>query len=595
MRKLNCLLIALAIFAVACENSFDEQSKNQITLSSKTIEVHFESNEHTINVTSPYSWMAESKNDWISLTCDNGIAGTEELRFVCDRNLDELERKGTIVIKNEDFGLATELYVIQKAFMPELVVEQDKTLSFTEKGGSDIIKVSSNFNYSVSDNASWISCDKVEEGVKVTASASDVANERTAQVTIYSEKYNLIYEVEIIQQAFELELSIDKEELYFDADGGSEILNITTNAEFSITETADWITCEKSGNSVEITAYASTVVEERYADVIISSDKYNVSKVVTVRQCAFEPYISISTTELIVEAKGGEQNVTISTNCQYDYSANVDWIKFHKEGSYPDVLPNYNGLFPIYISPNYKTETRSGEITIYNTKYDISKTIQVRQYGTPNGFLSIAGLAIDCTDESSNVLNYKCTIIDESGGYIQSFKYGERPIEPIELEPGNYILKIQSGDIPNTAWDTPIYGGEKAFKIVSGETIIFSDITCMLMQIKVTITYAADLWERLGENTRTIVSVGENELEYSLTETRAGFFATEQNSNVTFHISGTYADDMVNYRPIDITKELLDRSIGDEIKVHLYISSTTEGTTITGNVTIMRCNGSGSR
>lgn len=500
MRKLNCLLIAFAIFAVACENSFDEQSKNQITLSSKTIEVHFESNEHTINVTSPYSWIAESKNDWISLTCDNGIAGTEELRFVCDRNLDELERKGTIVIKNEDFGLATELYVIQKAFMPELVVEQDKTLSFTERGGSDIIKVSSNFNYSVSDNASWISCDKVEEGVKVIASASDVTDERTAWVTIYSEKYNLTYEVEIIQTAFVPELSIDKEELYFDAKGGSAILNITTNTEFSIYESVDWITCEKSGNSVDITAYASTIAEERYADVIISSDKYG-----------------------------------------------------------------------------------------------ISTTVKVIQYSSPNGYLSIADLAIVCADETNNVLNYKCSIINELGEHIQSFKYGERPIEPIELEPGDYILKIQSGDIPNTAWDTPIYGGEKAFKIVSGETIIFSEITCMLMQIKVTITYASDLWERLGENTRTIVSVGENELEYSLTETRAGFFATEQNSNVTFHISGTYAADMVNYKPIDITKELLDRSLGDEIKVHFYISSTTEGTTITANASIKRDDGSGSR
>lgn len=500
MKKLHYLLALLAIFTIACENSFDEESKNQITLSSKTIEVHFESNEHTINVTSPYSWIAESKNDWISLTCDNGIAGTEELRFVCDRNIEETERKGTIVIKNEDFGLAKELYVTQKPFIPELFVEQDKTLSFTEKGGSDIIKVSSNFNYSVSSNASWISCDKVEEGVRVTAFASDVVNERTAQVTIYSEKYNLTYEVEIIQQAFEPKLSIDKEELYFDAKGGSAILNITTNAEFSITETADWITCEKSGNSVEITAYASTVVEERYADVIISSDKYG-----------------------------------------------------------------------------------------------MSTTVKVRQYGTPNGFLSIAGLAIYCADESSNVLNYKCTIIDESGGHIQSFKYGERPIEPIELELGDYILKIQSGDIPNTAWDTPIYGTEKAFKIVSGETTIFSNITCMLMQIKVTITYAPDLLERLGEHTRTIVSVGENELEYSLSETRAGFFATEQTSNVAFHISGTYAADMINYKNIDISKELLDRRVGDEIKVHFYISSATEGTTITAEASIMRYDGSGSR
>ena len=379
MRKLNCLLIAFAIFEVACENSFDEQSKNQITLSSKTIEVHFESNEHTINVTSPYSWIAESKNEWISLTCDNGIAGTEELRFVCDRNLEESERKGTIVIKNEDFGLATELYVTQKSFIPELVVDQSRSLSFTEKGGIDIIKVSSNFNYDVSDDASWISCYKVEEGVKVSVSASDVVNERTAKITIYSEKYNLSYDVGVSQGAFKPELSIDKEELYFDADGGSKLLNITTSIEYSISKSANWITCSKSGNSIKITAYASTVVEERYADVIISSDKYNVSKVVKVRQGAFEPYISISATELISEAEGGEQNITISTNCQYDYSANVDWIKFHKEGSYPDVLPNYNGLFPIYISPNYKTETRSGEITIYNTQYNISYIVKVTQ------------------------------------------------------------------------------------------------------------------------------------------------------------------------------------------------------------------------
>ena len=189
MRKLNYLLIALTLFIYACENGFHDEDKNQISLSTKTIKVDFESNEHTINVTSPYSWIAESKNDWISLTCDNGIAGTEELRFVCDRNLEESERKGTIVIKNEDFGLATELYVTQKSFIPELVVDQSRSLSFTEKGGIDIIKVSSNFNYDVSDDASWISCYKVEEGVKVSVSASDVVNERTAKITIYSEKY----------------------------------------------------------------------------------------------------------------------------------------------------------------------------------------------------------------------------------------------------------------------------------------------------------------------------------------------------------------------------------------------------------------------
>lgn len=478
MRKLNCLLIAFAIFAVACENSFDEQSKNQITLSSKTIEVHFESNEHTINVTSPYSWIAESKNDWISLTCDNGIAGTEELRFVCDRNLDELERKGTIVIKNEDFGLATELYVIQKAFMPELVVEQDKTLSFTEKGGSDIIKVSSNFNYSVSDNASWISCDKVEEGVRVTAFASDVVNERTAQVTIYSEKYNLSYDVGVSQGAFKPELSIDKEELYFDADGGSAILNITTNAEFSVTETADWITCSKSGNSVTITAYASTVTEERCADVIISSDRY-----------------------------------------------------------------------------------------------DVSKVVKVRQYGTPNGFLSIADAVIVVrADEYSNILDYKCSIINEENEVVLSFKYGERPTEAVELEIGDYIFKVQSGEVPGAAWDSPVYGTSKPFKIVRNQTTVISEIVCSLMQVKVSVSYSADLFERLGAQTTTTISVGVNSLEYSLTESRAGFFlAQNSNNNVNFCIKGTYAADKQNFKEFEMSEEVRNVKLGQYSKIHFYI------------------------
>lgn len=578
MKKLNYLLITFAIFAIACENSFDAHSKNEITLSSKTVEVNFESNEHAINVTSPYSWRAESKNDWISLTCNNGIAGTEELKFVCDRNLDESERKGTIVIKNEDFGLATELYVIQKAFIPKLVINQDN-LYFTEKGGSDIIKVSSNFNYSVSNNANWISCNKVEEGVKVTASASDVANERTAQVTIYSEKYNLTYEVEIVQKAFEPEISIDKEELYFDAGGGCTILIITTNSEFSISESADWITCSQNGNSIKITVYASTVIEERCADVIISSDKYNVSKVVKVRQSAFEPYISISTTELIFEAKGGEQNVTISTNCEYLYSTDVDWIKLPPI-SFPDILSTNDdsSSFAISVSANHETEARCGEITIYNTKYGISKTIRVLQYSFPNGSLSIADLTIVCVDESSNVLNYECSIIDDLGKCIQSFKYGERPVGLIELEPGDYIFKVQSGEIPTVAWDTPVYGVEKAFNIVRGEMTTLSEIVCSLRQIKVTITYAPDLWERLGEKTITTISVGENSLEYSLTECRAGFFSAKQTSNVIFNISGTYTADRVNYKPIDMTHEVRDMRIGYELKIHIYIINAVDGT-----------------
>ena len=379
MRKLNCLLIAFAIFAVACENSFDEQSKNQITLSSKTIEVHFESNEHTINVTSPYSWIAESKNDWISLTCDNGIAGTEELRFVCDRNLEESERKGTIVIKNEDFGLATELYVTQKSFIPELVVEQDKTLSFTEKGGSEIIKVSSNFNYSVSDNASWISCDKVEEGVRVTASASDVVNERTAQVTIYSEKYNLSYDVGVSQGAFEPYLNIYTSELNFNSEHSTQYVSVSTNASFGVSSSSNWLYCTTENGKAKITAYKNTTTEQRTASVRVYLYNYNVETIIKLTQDAFVPVIEVNgSTNVSIDAsaKSGTVKIVATSNFEYKISANVDWVSCSRKY-------NENEITITYTTNLDMKNSRSAEITLYSDIYMPKVVISLTQSYLP--------------------------------------------------------------------------------------------------------------------------------------------------------------------------------------------------------------------
>ena len=200
MRKLNCLLIAFAIFAVACENSFDEQSKNQITLSSKTIEVHFESNEHTINVTSPYSWIAESNNDWISLTCDNGIAGTEELRFVCDRNIEETERQGTIVIKNEKFNLYEELHITQKAFEPKWYIGTE-VLNFAVDGGAQEIDITANFQYDVKSDVNWLTIEKRKNILRITAQPTTALEIRTAEIIILNEKYGLAKKICVLQEA----------------------------------------------------------------------------------------------------------------------------------------------------------------------------------------------------------------------------------------------------------------------------------------------------------------------------------------------------------------------------------------------------------
>ena len=210
------------------------------------------------------------------------------------------------------------------------------------------------------------------------------------------------------------------------------------------------------------------------------------------------------------------------------------------------------------------------------------------------GKLSIEALTLDCRiDESDpdmgilstratrgsvDVTNFDCSIINEENEVVISFKYGERPTEAIELETGDYIFKIVSGEVPGAAWDTPVYGANKAFKIVRNETTTISEIVCSLMQIKVSVTYAADLLERLGKQTLTTVSIGENSLEYAITEERAGFFLAPNASNtINLNIKGTYAADKQNFKAIEMNKEVLNVKVGQHSKIHFYIEHASNG------------------
>lgn len=209
------------------------------------------------------------------------------------------------------------------------------------------------------------------------------------------------------------------------------------------------------------------------------------------------------------------------------------------------------------------------------------------------GFLSMAQLTVDCrvdekepevgvlsaaTRSSVNTDNFDCSIINENNEVVRSFKLSQRPTEAIELATGDYIFKIQSGEVPGAAWDTPVYGAAKPFKIVRNETTPLTEVVCSLMQIKVSVSYSADLLERLGDRTLTTVKIGENSLEFSLTETRAGFFlAPQASNNIELHISGTYAADKEDYKNIDMTKEVRDVKAGQHSKVHFYIEHAAEG------------------
>ncbi len=118
----------------------------KIDLAQQNIEVEFEPAEYEVAVTSPYSWEATTKNDWIEVKTETGIAGEEVLKFSVKRNEEMQERKGTITIRNSNYNLVAELYVTQKAFAPEWSVSPE-SLNFAVEGSTQEVAITANFEY----------------------------------------------------------------------------------------------------------------------------------------------------------------------------------------------------------------------------------------------------------------------------------------------------------------------------------------------------------------------------------------------------------------------------------------------------------------
>ena len=256
----------------------------KIELAQQSIEVEFEPAKYEVGVTSPFSWEATTKNDWIVVESKTGIAGEEKLKFTTLRNEEEQERKGTITLKNTDYNLVAELYVTQKAFVPAITIEPESLL-FTFEGDTQEVAVTANFDeYEFSTNVDWLTIEKSEKGLKVTASNHTEVEERTAEITISNEKYGVSKVVNVMQRAFVPAITIEPETLTFAVEGGTQEIAITANFEYAYSANADWLTIEKSESAIKVTAKVNTNFEERTAEITISNEKYGVSKTIAVTQ-----------------------------------------------------------------------------------------------------------------------------------------------------------------------------------------------------------------------------------------------------------------------------------------------------------------------
>lgn len=115
---------------------------------------------------------------------------------------------------------------------------------------------------------------------------------------------------------------------------------------------------------------------------------------------------------------------------------------------------------------------------------------------------------------------------------VKTWQHKDMP-EVFTLPVGEYVVNVISHDQALQAWETPYYEGQSGtFTIEDGKITDIGTIVCKLANVKVSIRYSDQLRAVLGDDvTVTVLMNDGGQLQYTPSETRAGYFKFIENSH----------------------------------------------------------------
>jgi len=252
------------------------------------------------------------------------------------------------------------------------------TRSIPTTGGNGTFTVSSNTNWSWSDNVPWLTSNEpISQNDDQTFSYSVAPNTstaaRTATITITAG--NLTRTHTVTQSAAEITLTVRPTTRRIPTTGGNGDFAVSSNTSWSWSDNAAWLTSNESASQNGNQAFSYSVAENtsaeaRTATITITSG--NITRTHTVTQAGAEATLTVSPDTRSIAASGGNLSFTISSNASWNWSDNATWLTAPWN-------PTQSGsvTFSYSVAANTSTQTRTATITI--TAGNLTRTHTVSQ------------------------------------------------------------------------------------------------------------------------------------------------------------------------------------------------------------------------
>lgn len=216
---------------------------------------------------------------------------------------------------------------------PEMTVNKT-SLSFDIRGGELRFNVTSNVDWTISTEGDWYDLNDYSGKagttvITVTAHENTNFESNTGTVTIISSRGNITREISLTQKGKERVLKVDQTSYTFEPEGGEQSSVITSNVDWEISGTTDWLDVSQiSGNGdATITIIAKMNNTSARKAILTLKDKEGKASPVgiSINQKAFD--LTVSPTSIsFLGNQGTTATLTVTATGRWDLSGLPDWL-----------------------------------------------------------------------------------------------------------------------------------------------------------------------------------------------------------------------------------------------------------------------------
>lgn len=321
-----------------------QKQKDAILLSSSKYEVPGEGGEISVEVQANVSFEVEVKEDWIKQIETRALT-TSSLNFTIETNETGEPREGEIIVKSGE--LSETIHVFQG--FDDFIVLTQKDYTLPEEGGSIDVEIRSTVDYGVKilDNVGWITEIQTRAVSTHTHHYQVAPNEsydpREAKIVFYSLEDESLADTVTVYQMYKGAILVAKNEYQFGIEGGDLTLTISSNLEFDVTVSDDWIqqigTRGLVDTELNFTIAENTEGKEREGTITVKDKNSTKQQVVTIKQ---------TTTDLEREALIALYKATNGDN----WTNNDNWCSDKPISEWYGVVKNPNGSLLIGLENN---------------------------------------------------------------------------------------------------------------------------------------------------------------------------------------------------------------------------------------------------